>query len=120
MIRRVLVLALTLGITGSPLAVTLCQVLCAQASASAPPQHSCHSEPPTAQATVTAVPHACGHGDRAAQGIEEGIVQSAAQVVAIVPAVMLPVPAAHVRAALPRFFELPPPGPPPPITQLRV
>ncbi len=118
MTRRLLVLALTLGITAAPLAVTLCQVLCAGASTTAR-HHSCHTEAPTASETVTGVPHACGHSSQAPDSVE-GSTPTPVAFVAVLPATlwtMLPVAAG---AAPNDPVERHPPGPPPRIAQLRV
>ena len=118
MTRRLLVLALSFGLTAAPLAVTLCQVLCAEAPSSLA-QHSCHANAASASPTVTGVPHACGHSDRASDGVE-GPATSPSAHVAVVPVVASTRPVLSSRPVTAAIVTRPPPGPSPPITQLRV
>jgi len=119
MTRRLLVLALSFGITAAPLAVTLCRVLCADTPSSAAQQHSCHADAASASPTVTAVPHGCGHGTESPEGVEGSAPSPSAQV-AVMPAAawMLPGPSTSAVDAGPAAPH--PPGPPLPILQLRV
>jgi len=119
MTRRLLVLALTFGITAAPLAVTLCQVLCAGASETTARSHSCHTEAPTASETVAGVPHACGHRTEAPNGAE-GSAPSPVALVATLPATPWTMPAVAAGTAPNDPIERHPPGPPPRIIQLRV
>ena len=119
MTRRLLVLALSFGITAAPLAVTLCQVLCAGASATTARQHSCHTEAPTASETVAGVPHACGHSSEAPDGIE-GPAPAPVAFVAVLPATPWTMLSVASGTAPNDPVERHPPGPPPRITQLRV
>jgi hypothetical protein len=89
MTRRVLVLALSLATMASPLALTMCQVLCAEhasthAGHAASAQHSCHVAAAPASTTMTAVPHACGHTSESPTGLEQWV-QTLAAPVAVLP-----------------------------------
>ena len=118
MTRRLLVLALTFGLTAAPLAVTLCQVLCADAPSSAAQQHSCHSDA-SASPTVTGVPHGCGHSTESPEGVE-GSAPSPSAPVAVMPALAWALPVRSTGTLVASPVAPHPPGPPPPILQLRV
>jgi len=119
MTRRLLVLALTFGLTAAPLAVTLCQVLCADAPSSAAQQHSCHSDAASASPTVAGVPHGCGHSTESPEGVE-GSAPPPSALVAVMPALAWALPVRSTGALVASPVAPPPPGPPPPILQLRV
>ena len=119
MTRRLLVLALSFGITAAPLAVTLCQVLCAAASATTARQHSCHTDAPTASETVAGVPHACGHSSEAPDGTE-GQAPAPVAFVAVLPATPWTTLPVASGTAPNDPADRHPPGPSPRITQLRV
>jgi len=119
MTRRLLVLALTFGITAAPLAVTLCRVLCADAPSSAAQQHSCHAGAASASPTVTGVPHGCGHSTESPEGVEGSAPSPGAQV-AVLPASAWALPGPSTSAVDAGPVAPYPPGPPPPILQLRV
>jgi hypothetical protein len=118
MTHRLLIVALTLGLSAAPLAASLCQVLCADVPAAAQ-QHSCHSDSAQASVTVTAVPHACGHSAGAPEAVE-GLITAPVSLVAVLPPVPWSMPVAETAAATPAPVSPYPPGLPPPITQLRV
>ena len=119
MTRRLLVLALSFGITAAPLAVTLCQVLCGAASATTARQHSCHTDAPTASETVAGVPHACGHNSEAPDSIE-GSTPPPVALVAVLPAPPWAMLSVASGTAPNDPADRHPAGPPPRITQLRV
>ena len=122
MTRRLLVLALGFGISAAPLAVTLCQVLCADAPSMTAQQHSCHADAASASPNPDArVPHGCGHGTESPEGVE-GSAPSPTAFVAVVPAGRLDRAGAVRRACRPRVPSTAAPRPvrSPPITQLRV
>jgi hypothetical protein len=118
MTRRLLVLALTFGITAAPLAVTLCQVLCADVPSSAAQHHSCHSDA-SASPTLTGVPHGCGHSTESPEGVERSVPSPGAHA-AVMPALACVVPVPSIGTLVSRSIAPHPPGPPPPILQLRV
>lgn len=118
MTNRLLIVALTLGLSAAPLAASLCQVLCADAPADAQP-HACHSEGTQASVTITAVPHACGHSVGTSEAVD-GLVTVPLTFVAVLPPAPWSMPVPETVAATPVPVAPHPPGPPPPITQLRV
>ena len=118
MMRRLLVLALTVGLSAAPLAVSLCQVLCAEVPATAQ-QHSCHSDGAQASVTVTAVPHACSHSVDASE-TSDGLLTPTVSFVAVLPPVPWSMPVPEATAATPAPVAPHPPGSPPPLTRLRV
>jgi hypothetical protein len=121
MVRRVAVLLLALATMSSPLALAVCHVECADAVANRDraTQHSCHGSSGTTAASMTAVPHMCGHTDSAPAGLERAW-QTVAAPVAVMPlAAWTPPPAAVERLIAvdashspPGFFQL--------VSQLRV
>jgi hypothetical protein len=125
MTRRVLVLALALVTMAAPLALTVCQVLCAghdamHASTGAPEAHSCHGDAAPAAVTLTAVPHACGHTSEAPSGLEPWV-QAVAAPVAVPISVTLPSPPSAVRlVARAAAIDTSPPGALAHSAQLRV
>lgn len=116
--RRLLVAVLALGLSAAPLAASLCQVLCADVPATTQ-QHSCHSESAQSSVTVTAVPHACGHSVGAPE-VVEGLIAASASLVAVLPSIPWSMPRSETVASTQAPVSPYPPGPPPPITQLRV
>ena len=119
MTRRLLVLALTFGITAAPLAVTLCRVLCADAPSSAAQQHSCHADAASASPTVTGVPHGCGHSTESPEGVEWSPPSPGAHA-AVMPALAWALPVRSTGTLVADSIAPHPPGQPPPILQLRV
>ena len=119
MIRRLLVLALSFGITAAPVAVTLCQVLCADASEATARHHSCHTDAATPSATISGVPHACGHATEAPDSIEDSTPVPVAFVAVMPAALWTTLPVASGFAADQPVQQYPP-GQPPPLTRLRV
>ena len=125
MTRRVLVLALALVTMAVPLALTVCQVICAghaamHASPDAPAAHSCHGEAVPASVTLTAVPHACGHTSEGPSGLEQAV-QAVAAPVAVPVSVWMPAAPAAVRlVARATAVDTSPPGALGRISQLRV
>jgi hypothetical protein len=125
MTRRALVLALAFATLASPLALTMCQVLCADHAAAhasgAPAGHSCHEEPPSgAAATITAVPHACGHAGESPAGLEQWVQAFAAPLAVIAAASWTSPPSIEIRVSGPVAVDFSPPGPFVLIAQLRV
>jgi len=119
MTRRLLVLALSAGITAAPLALTLCQVLCADAPSRAAQHHSCHSDVAPGSLTVTGVPHACGHSSESPDAVA-GASPSPTVFAAVLPVVAWTGLVRSFRAVAADPVESPPRGSPPSITQLRV
>jgi hypothetical protein len=121
MLRRVLALVLTVATMSAPLALAVCHVDCADATASREQaaRHSCHDTNEPAAVSMTAVPHMCGHEDGVPAGVDRAL-QTVAAPVAVVPSVAWAAPlsivgrviAIAVEHSPPRSFQL--------ISQLRV
>jgi hypothetical protein len=125
MTRRVLVLALAFATLASPLALTLCQVLCADHGAAhasgARAGHSCHEGPASdAATTVTAVPHACGHAGESPVGLEQWVPAFASPLAVVSAASWTSPPAVEIRLSGPVAAQRSPPGAFVLIAQLRV
>ena len=117
--RRILALALMLTTMSAPVALTFCQVGCAEAASgrSEAARHSCHEPAEPAAVSISGVPHFCGHTDEAPAGLERAqqILIAPAEVPIVAwapPAVIVRVVAAVPQHSPPSSFEL--------LSQLRV
>ena len=118
--RRVFALALTIVMMSSPLALALCHVECADASASRGQAalHSCHGSSEPAAVAMTAVPHVCGHTDDAPAGLDRAQHTLAAPVAVVPlaawtpPSIVERVVAVDIQHSPPGSFQL--------VSQLRV
>ena len=121
LLRRALALALTVTMMSAPLALAVCHVECADASAGRDQtaHHSCHGSTEPGTVAMSAVPHVCGHTDEAPLAGLERAQQSVIALVAVVPStVWSPVrPARAVHA--PTAADTSPPTSQRP-TQLRI
>ena len=121
MVRRVAALVLALATMSSPLALALCHVECADAAASRDraAHHSCHGSTESAAASMTAVPHMCGHTDEAPAGLERAW-QTVAAPVAVMPLAAWTPPPAVVERTVAVDSSHSPPGTFQLVSQLRV
>jgi hypothetical protein len=115
MTRRALVFALALVTVAAPLALTVCQVLCADhgslhASHPAAAHHSCHGDSVQAAVTMTAVPHACGHATESPAGLEQWVQTVAAPLAVVTPVTLPQAPVAVLAVARPDTVDTSPPG----------
>jgi hypothetical protein len=68
MTARLLAVALAFVIAGAPVAMTVCEAVCATRAADAMhggrgERHSCHHAAVSEQMQIAGAPHACGHSD---------------------------------------------------------
>ena len=117
--RRMVALALLLITMSAPVALTFCQVGCAEAASGhrEAAHHSCHESAEPAAVSISGVPHFCGHTDEAPAGLERAqqILIAPAKVPTVAwapPAVIVRVVAAVPQHSPPSSFEL--------LSQLRV
>ena len=121
MLRRVAALVLALATMSSPLALAVCHVECADAAANRAQaaHHSCHGASESTAASMTAVPHMCGHTDDAPAGIERAW-QTVAAPVAVMPLAAWTPPLAVVERIVAVDSSHSPPGTFQLVSQLRV
>jgi hypothetical protein len=119
MLRRVAALVLAFATMSSPLALAVCHVECAEAAGNQAGRHSCHESTETAAASMTAVPHMCGHTDDAPAGLERAW-QTVVAPVAVMPVAAWTSPPASVERVVPADIPHSPPGSFQLVSQLRV